>query len=172
MTHFDNISLLSQYQQGFRSKHICESQRISFTQKVHYNLENAKQTEIILVNFSKAFDKVDHNKLIYKLLALGIHLMITQWIMSFLHSHSQRVVVDGCTSDIFTVLSGLPHCTVLGLCFLPILIYIINDCPKPISFIPYIAYPISHSLYRIPKKFQNFIKFQKFSKIIKQWPLG
>ena len=52
-------------------------------------------------------------------------------------------------------------------------ICIINDCSKPISCIPYIAYPISYTLYRIPKKFQNFkifqnmIKFQKISKFSK-----
>jgi hypothetical protein len=54
-------------------------------------------------------------------------------------------------------------------------ICIINDCPKPISFIPYIAYPISHTVYRIPyivypknikisKNVQNLIFFLNFKK--------
>ena len=59
---------------GFRSKHSCESQLISFTQEVYDNLENGNQTDIIVMDFSKAFDKVDHNKLIYKLSALGFIL--------------------------------------------------------------------------------------------------
>ena len=64
MSHFDDNTLLSQYQHGFRSKHSCESQLISFTQDVYDNLENGNQTDIIVMDFSKAFDKVDHNKLI------------------------------------------------------------------------------------------------------------
>ena len=48
-------------------------------------------------------------------------------------------------------------------------ICIINDCPKPISFIPYIAYPISYT--QKISKFQNFPKFHRisifFSKFIK-----
>ena len=73
MSHFDDNNLLSQYQHGFRSEHSCESQLISFRQEVYDNLENGNQTYIIVMHFSKAFDKVDHNKLIYKLSALGIH---------------------------------------------------------------------------------------------------
>ena len=66
MSHFDDNNLLSQYQHGFRSEHSCESQLISFTQEVYDNLENGNQTDIIVMDFSEAFDKVDHNKLIYK----------------------------------------------------------------------------------------------------------
>ena len=64
MSHFDANTLLSQYHHGFRSKHSCESQLISFTQEVNHNLENGNQTYIIVMDFSKALDTVDHNKLI------------------------------------------------------------------------------------------------------------
>ena len=79
MSHFDDNNLLSQYQHGFRSEHSCESQLISFTQEVYDidNLEKDNQTDIIVMDFSKAFDKVDHNKLLYKLSALGIHPLTT-----------------------------------------------------------------------------------------------
>ena len=65
MSHFDDNNLLSQYQHGFRSEHSCESQLISFTQEVYDNLENGNQTDIIVMDFSKAFDKVDHNINLY-----------------------------------------------------------------------------------------------------------
>ena len=84
MTHFDNYNILSQYQHGLRAKHSCESQLISFTQEVYDNLDNGQQTDVIVMDFSKAFDKVDHNKLIHKLNKLGVHPMITRWIRSFL----------------------------------------------------------------------------------------
>ena len=80
LEHILVSNIMSQYQHGFRSEHSCESQLISFTQEVYDNLENGNQTDIIVMDFSKAFDKVDHNKLIYKLSALGIHPLTTRWI--------------------------------------------------------------------------------------------
>ncbi len=80
MRHFDDNNRLSQYHHGFRSEHSCESQLISFTQEVYDNLEIGNQTDIIVMDFSKAFDKVDQHKLIYKLSALGIHPLTTRLI--------------------------------------------------------------------------------------------
>jgi len=68
----------SQYQHGFRFKHSCESQLISFTQEVYNNLENGKQTDSIVMDLSKAIDKVDHNKRICNLSALGVYPMATR----------------------------------------------------------------------------------------------
>ena len=109
MRHFDDKNLLSQYQHGFRSEHSCESQLISFTQEVYDNLESGNQTDIIVMDFSKAFDKVDHNKLIYKLSALGIHPLTTRWIKSFLQCRTQQVRIDGCTSDTLPGIWGPPR---------------------------------------------------------------
>ena len=72
MTHFDSNYLLNPFQHGFRSKHSCETQLVNFTQEIFDNLENDKQTDLIIMDFSKAFDKVD--LLIYKLFNLGVNL--------------------------------------------------------------------------------------------------
>ena len=65
MTHFDSNNLLSHFQHGFRSKHSSETQLVNFTQAIVDNLENGKHADLIIMDFSKAFDKVDHNLLIY-----------------------------------------------------------------------------------------------------------
>jgi len=54
-----------------------------------------KQTDLIVMDISKGFDKVDHKLLIYKLLKLGLNKHTVLWIQSFLESRSQAVVVDG-----------------------------------------------------------------------------
>jgi len=62
MSFYDEHNILSQFQHGFRSKHSCETQLISFSQEVYDNLEQGQQTDIIVMDFSKAFDKVDHHE--------------------------------------------------------------------------------------------------------------
>ena len=131
MSHFDDNTLLSPHQHGFRSKHSCESQLISFTQEVYDNLENGNRTDIIVMEFSKAFDKVDHNKLIYKLSALGFHPLATRWINSFSQCRTQKVRIDGSTSDTLPEISGVPQGSVgiLGTC---IFLAYINDLPNSV----------------------------------------
>ena len=109
MTHFDSNDILSPFQHGFRSKHSCETQLISFTQEIFDNLEEGKQTDLIIMDFSKAFDKVDHNLLIYELVNLGVNLKAVSWIKLFLQNRNQSVVVEGKQSLSVPVMSGVPQ---------------------------------------------------------------
>ena len=82
---------MSLFQHGFR----FESQLIRFSQEIFDNLEDGKQTDLIIMDFSKTFDKVDHNLLIYKLFNLGVNCKTVSWIKSFLKNRNQTVVVEG-----------------------------------------------------------------------------
>ena len=65
-----------------------------------------RKVRLILLDFSKAFDKVDHNLLISKVNNAGIHGPLLSWLISFQNQRLQHVVVDGCISDPNPVLSG------------------------------------------------------------------
>ena len=72
------------------------------------------QVDLIMLDFSKAFDTVAHKKLLLKLEHYGIHSIIHLWIQTWLINRIQKVVVEGETSTNLKILSGAPQGTVLG----------------------------------------------------------
>ena len=71
---------------------------------------------MIIMDFSKAFDVIPHNRLLQKLNRYGICNKTHAWISSFLKHHVQRVVVSGEHSTWAEVDLGVPQGTVLGCC--------------------------------------------------------
>jgi len=73
------------------------------------------EVELMLtLDFSKAFDKVDHSSLLRKLEFYGVRGKPLQWIQSFLSDRLQQVVVEGSYSTSCSVTSGVPQGPVLG----------------------------------------------------------
>ena len=83
MTHADTHNILYPLQHGFRRSRSCETQLLEFVDDVSKNIEKSTQTDILIMDFSKAFDKVSHNLLIHKLNYYGIQGKTNRWINSF-----------------------------------------------------------------------------------------
>jgi hypothetical protein len=69
---------------------------------------------VVLLDFSKAFDKVNHEKLIQKLIYYGFPLNLVKFVSKFLFGRTQRVLVGDSLSSCADVGSGVPQGTVLG----------------------------------------------------------
>ena len=104
-------------------------QLLQFIQELAKNNNTNIQTDLIMMDFAKAFDKVPRC-LPYTLQYYGIQENTLLWIQAFLSDRTQTVVVIGISSNTVPVTSGVPWRTVLR----PILILIyINDFPEYLS---------------------------------------
>ena len=103
--HLALDSILADCQHAFRSQRSCETVLAQFVHDIIDNLDGAlnrghKQTDLIIMDFAKAFDKVPHRRLLHKLDHYGIRGSTHKWINSWLSGRSQQVVLDGQASDL------------------------------------------------------------------------
>ena len=77
-------------------------------QELFNKVAGGGQVDAVVLDFSKAFDKVPHARLMSKLDFYGIQNNTHDWVQSFLNNRQQRVVLDGCSSSTASVLSGVP----------------------------------------------------------------
>ena len=107
-------NLLNPTQHGFRAGHSCLSQLLQHFDNVTKHVENGQNVDVIYLDFSKAFDKLDILITLQKLFNLGVSGKVFHWIRAFLTDRKQCVSVEGCKSKAESVVSGVPQGSVLG----------------------------------------------------------
>lgn len=141
---FSKHNLLVDQQHGFRQGRSTETALLTQKELIIRNIEENKITLGIFIDYSKAFDYLDHNILLSKLSDYGIRGVTHTLLLSYLSDRKQRVAIENCVSEYKSVLHGVPQGSVLG----PLLFNVyVNDIVKTSSDASFVLYADDTSLF-------------------------
>ena len=144
VNYLEFINKMDGSQHGSRKGRSTLSQLLEHHHEIIQMLENGKNCDSIYLDYAKAFDKCDIGILMHKLKSLGVTGKLARWIYNFLAGRKQQVVVNGVTSNVTDVISGVPQGTILG----------------PILFLIYIS-DIGDSINSLKKVYVDDTKVKK-----------
>ena len=95
-----------------------------------YTLQNAlemgQEAGIVQIDFRAAFDRVNHQGILFMLCSVGVGVSVLSVLTQFLSIRSQYIVVDGCRSKLVNVVAGVPQGSVLGPQFFLFFLYTVE----------------------------------------------
>lgn len=158
--------LLPDSQHGFRPNRSTVSQLLLQYESILEALASKHNMDIIMLDYAKAFDKINHSILLFKLKKLGVGGQIGKWIGNFLLERTQRVSVDGHLSTPSAVTSGVPQGTILG----PVLFIIfIADIGDNLTKSTISSYADDSKVHNVIKEFQDGLDLQIDIKSLYEW---
>ena len=166
--HFlEQHKIIAPEQHGFRQRRSCTSNlliaRNSWTEAVDKRIG----VDVVYLDFSKAFDRVDHHILASKLQTYGVKDPLLGWIKEFLHDRQMEVKVRGSFSDPILVGCGVPQGSVLG----PRLFLVfVNDLAEKI-FSPFLLFADDIKIWREMNSESDYKALQTDLDTVQNWSI-
>ena len=115
-SYLNTNNIITKNHSGFRPGDSTTNQLLYLVNEIHQASEDPKFLEVraVFLDISKAFDKVWHDGLIFKLKQNGVSDSLLMFFQNYLNNRKQRVVLNGSYSSYKTVESGVTQGSVLG----------------------------------------------------------
>ncbi len=144
LNYFSSNGLLSKAQHAYRPGHSTSTALVHMRDQWLTNIEDRKLVGAVLLDFTAAFDVIDHSILLAKLKCYGVLPLALAWIKSYLSGRSQRVFFNGCFSDSRRISFGVPQGSCLGSLLFSIFI---NDLPCTVRKADVVMYADDATLF-------------------------
>ena len=105
---------LTSHQSGNKKAHPTETLSILLTDKILAAIDKKQITALVLLHLSKAFDSIDHARLLHKLSILGTSTSTVKWFKSYLTGCRQYVRIGSAYSDTLPITQGVPQGPILS----------------------------------------------------------
>ena len=163
----DKHNIIHNLQFGFRFNHSTEHALISITEKIRDALDSGNIACGVFIDLKKAFDTVNHEILLKKLLHFGVRGLAYNWFSSYLSNRKQYVTIETSKSCEETVKYGVPQGSVLG----PLLFIIyINDLKNAIKYSSVHQYADDTNLMFADKSVKKINKYINHDlKLLSEW---
>ena len=112
--HCVKNNLLSHRNSGFKKNDGVVNRLLHIVNKIYRGLDDEKEIAMAFLDISKAFDRVWHTGLLFKLKSFGVSGNILNWFKSYLGNRSQKVVINGVSSSLDKLFAGVPQGSILG----------------------------------------------------------
>ncbi len=165
---FKANGLLTKRNSGFKERDSTINQLIHLCDNIYKGLDDSNDVCLVFLDVSKAFDRVYHPALLYKLECLGIDGDLLVWISSYLEGRKQRVVINGVKSEWNDINASVPQGSILG----PLLFLVhVNDLVDDLICTPYL-FADDTSLFTVIDPLDYEITFNQINRdlqVLSEW---